>query len=388
MKTPAWHLPWKTMSDPPHALLDLLRGCNITCTACYNQSPAHVKTLEEIEKELCTLMAHRKLQSVSLVGGEVTLHPKLCEIVSLVKSYGLCVEIFTNGLLLDPSLLERLAEAGTDVIFLHIDSGQNRPDIAPPASPSELSRLAHRKAALIASHGLDAGLAITAYKNHSEEVVTAIKTVLNSPFLNYLLVTCHRDLSGLESIQGNLYTGMRGKFRDRATPVADGMTMEELSDLLQTRLRFQPFACIGSNINDKDPRWLSYLIATLHRDEVLKDSLYMKASLCERFFLAWSHFKTGRYPMYNRQNETRSRMQLFLNALTGGRFFPTLAFLAKIRRDGLHLHLKRLLFQCPAFVTKDGCVIHCRNCPDAVVKHGTLVPVCICDYVHAPEGTS
>ena len=45
------HLPW-TLATVPHAVLDILRGCNICCRDCYNSEPNHVKTLAEIDAEL------------------------------------------------------------------------------------------------------------------------------------------------------------------------------------------------------------------------------------------------------------------------------------------------------------------------------------------------
>jgi hypothetical protein len=56
-------------------------------------------------------------------------------------------------------------------------------------------------------------------------------------------------------------------------------------------------------------------------------------------------------------------------------------FLIRACRPGGRLGTKRLLFQCPAQVEQDGTLTHCRNCPDAVVKHGGLVPLCISDKV-------
>ena len=76
-------------------------------------------------------------------------------------------------------------------------------------------------------------------------------------------------------------------------------------------------------------------------------------------------------------------MQLFLNALSGGRFLHNLMFLLRSCGRGSRLAAKKILFQCPAVVREDGAVIHCFNCPDAVVKNGTLVPVCISDKIGA-----
>ena len=79
----AWKLPWQA-EMVPHAVIDILRECNIRCRACYNtQPPAKPKPLEHIETELDILLTHRRLSSISLLGGEVTLHPQVFDIIRL-----------------------------------------------------------------------------------------------------------------------------------------------------------------------------------------------------------------------------------------------------------------------------------------------------------------
>ena len=133
MKNGAIRLPW-TSDTVPHAVLDILRGCNIRCRDCYNLQPDHVRPLAEIEEQLDALMCLRRLQSVSIVGGEITLHPDLVEIIRLVRQRGLFVELFTNGVALNDDLLARLKEAGANVIFLHIEPQQRRPDLPAEAT--------------------------------------------------------------------------------------------------------------------------------------------------------------------------------------------------------------------------------------------------------------
>jgi hypothetical protein len=87
--------------------------------------------------------------------------------------------------------------------------------------------------------------------------------------------------------------------------------------------------------------------------------------------------------MYQRQNPALFRVHLILNALTGGKFIQNLFFLLRSVDKGTRLCAKKVLFQSPAYVKDDGIVVHCFNCPDAVVKNGTLVPVCISDKVAA-----
>ena len=381
MKVAAWHLPWKTSEDVPHALLDIIRGCNIRCSACYNTAPNRIKSMAEIEREIDSLLSFRKLQSVSIVGGEVTLHPELCTIVRSLKSRGLGVAIFTNAVLLDAPTLAELAEAGADLIFLHIDGGQIRPDLQPCASPEELRDLITAKAALVSEHGIEVGLAMTAYEGQLEEVADFIQTVLESSCLHYLIVTLHRDLSNIANIQGDLFSGMKGKFEDHLRQAQDVLTNNDMMQLMKNKYGFMPFAFIGSNVDRSDPRWVSYLIATTHRWGRMRSRLNVRASMFERIYLYLSHFFTGRYPMYQRQNSVLFRIQLLLNALTGGRCMQNILFLLRSGGSGARISAKKILFQCPALMNEDGIVIHCLNCPDAVVKNGTLVPVCISDKV-------
>ena len=127
-------------------MLDILRGCNVRCRDCYNLQPDRIKPLAEIEAQLDALMRLRKLQSVSIVGGEITLHPHLVEIVRRVRRRGLFVELFTNGVLLNDDLLARLKQAGANVIFLHIEPHQRRPDLPAGATDEDLKRLRQEKA--------------------------------------------------------------------------------------------------------------------------------------------------------------------------------------------------------------------------------------------------
>ena len=136
MKPQALRLPW-TSETVPHAVLDILRGCNIRCRDCYNLQPDHIRPLAEIEAQLDALMRLRRLHSVSLVGGEITLHPELIEIVQSVRQRGLFVELFTNGVALNDDLLARLKQAGANVIFLHIETDQRR-QICQPDPPSKI----------------------------------------------------------------------------------------------------------------------------------------------------------------------------------------------------------------------------------------------------------
>lgn len=379
MAVNAWHLPWGR-ETVPHGLLDVIRGCNISCRACYNSLPPSVSTMPEIEAELETLMAHRRLGSVSIVGGEVLLHPELCDIVRLIKKNGFCAQIYTNGLLLDDMVLDDLKSAGLDIISLHIERGQARPDLPENASFDQLRKLWETKAELITRHGIDVGLTLTAFEDTLDEVYNTVSFVNDSPHINYLLVTLFRDTDRFSEISGGLLSGeLRGRLCDPSLKRVDTLSNIQMSRLLQERLGLRPFGYLGSNKDAGDPRWLSFLVATRRnrKGEVVKYAA--KASAFERAYLALSLKFKGKYPMYRRQSSPQLFMHLALNGLAGGDFWGNARFLLGSLLSPGRLRAKRLLFQCPAEVEADGTVVHCSNCPDVVVKDGEFVPVCLAD---------
>jgi len=54
-------------------------------------------------------------------------------------------------------------------------------------------------------------------------------------------------------------------------------------------------------------------------------------------------------------------------------------------RPGTRLAGTALTFQQPAAVSPDGRLVYCRECPDATVRNGVLVPVCLADHIAGPD---
>jgi hypothetical protein len=142
-----------------------------------------------------------------------------------------------------------------------------------------------------------------------------------------------------------------------------------------------PFGYIGSNVDANEPRWLSFLTAAVNKENKLIFQRSLKPTWVEGAFLDIARRFTGRYPFYQPQHAGRFALHLLLNGLAGGGFVNNLKLLAKSCRSGTRLGLKRLLFQWPATFDAQGRVIHCQCCPDAVLKNGYLVPLCISDLI-------
>jgi len=381
--TTAMQLPWR-LNDVPHAVLDILRGCNIRCRSCYNSQPNRVKPLAEIETELDTLMRLRKLHSVTIVGGEITLHPDLVEIVRRVRRRGLFVELCSNGVQLDDALLAALAQAGANVIFLHIEPNQLRPDLPENATADDVRRLRAEKAALVAAHGIQVGLTVTAYPDKLEEVQDVFAFALESPHICWLLVTWCRDITRMPPIHGDLESGMSAESGfARHHGREEEASLQKIGQLLDTKYGLRPFGFIGSNLDATDRRWLSFIIATVHRRGELAAHKSLRPTVFEKAFLELSHKLNGHYPFFQAQKAVQFAFHLLLNGLAGGGFAENLKLLRQALRPGAQLRAKRFLFQRPASFDEQGRVVCCECCPDAVLKNGRLVPVCISDQVVA-----
>jgi len=374
-------LPW-TLENVPHAILDILRGCNIRCRSCYNSQPNRILPLSEIEAQLDDLMRLRKLHSVSIVGGEITLHPDLVEIVRRVRQRGLFVELCTNGVELNDRLLASLAEAGANVIFLHIEPGQLRPDLPMNATDDDVRRLRAAKAALVAAHGIDAGLTVTAYPEKLKEVEEAFSFALESPHVFWLLVTWWRDIVRMPPIHGDLTNGMSSDCGfERHQGREEEAAFRAVEQLLEAKFNLRPFGVIGSNLDAADWRWLSFIVVEAHRRDRRLAHQSLRPTWLEKMFIELTRKLRGRYPFYQAQHGWQLALHLMLNSMAGGHLAGNLKLLRQACLPGARLTVRRFLFQRPAAFDENGRVVHCRCCPDAVVKNGRLVPLCISDRV-------
>lgn len=108
---------------PAFASIELTYLCNLACRFCYNpvQRRGQVRShpLPEPEsppltyEEILSLLDQLKEMNVlflTLTGGEPLVHPQFWEIAEAAKARGFALRIFTNGVLIDEAVADRLAE--------------------------------------------------------------------------------------------------------------------------------------------------------------------------------------------------------------------------------------------------------------------------------------
>jgi radical SAM protein with 4Fe4S-binding SPASM domain len=114
---------WKVASDtctPLGATIELTLRCNLRCVHCYNFDravpyPKERAGAELTPPEILSLLddlARAGCLFLSLTGGEALLHPHLDEIVRRGRERRFAVRVKSNGTLLTPARVARLAEAG------------------------------------------------------------------------------------------------------------------------------------------------------------------------------------------------------------------------------------------------------------------------------------
>lgn len=365
----------------PYGTLDLLRGCNVSCPGCYNGPGRLVKPLRQVITELHQMLALRRLHTVALVGGEPTLHPQLVDIVRYIASQRLHVSLLSNGVLLDAALLGRLKAAGLHAVYLHIQRGQQRPDAPEHSTLEQLRALRRHKAELIAAHGLEVGLSAIAYKSRLSDIRELVTEVIESPFIRLLLVTEFTDPEKFAGLTGDVRSGLRGPPPSEACPSdmdAEEVCSQDILELMDGQ-GMQPFAHLGSSRDVREPRWLLYLVGVVHTPEGPLRAASLRSSLSDRLLIRLPYWLFKRHAAWYQAGPAIFRWQLIFNAISGGAWRRNLRLLTASWQRRAELKHKHLLFQQGPTLAADGAVVFCRDCPDATMFRGRLVPLCLAD---------
>ncbi len=99
--------------------IELVAACNLACAHCYAEAGASRTERLDFETILALLedAAAIGFRKVQLTGGDPLLSPHLLPAVDAAREWGLEVEIFTNGLLLDPPLVAALGPRAVRLAF-------------------------------------------------------------------------------------------------------------------------------------------------------------------------------------------------------------------------------------------------------------------------------
>ncbi|MBW2534352.1 MAG: radical SAM protein [Deltaproteobacteria bacterium] len=358
-------------ADTPHATLEVNSECNIRCRHCYNLDRPGTKSVEQIRQELDELLRRRRLDTVSLVGGEPTLHPHIAEVVRAVKKRGLVCQLLTNGVAFledeQDRLLRQLVAAGVDRFLVHIDAGQRHVH-------GDVDAARHAVFERLERHQVYFGLSVTLTRGNEGCLPGLVRQFAQYRYFDGLFVTMAMDMA-------HAFDPSRSNEHDPSLAAVDRSMVRALG--------VSPSAYLPSNLDDEAVAWLMYFF-------------YLNVDTGEAFGLS---------PRYNRMfrrfyrrlkgreffGETCSPAWfvpgLALSALTELALAPRrlIELLRVLRRSragrGLRFHYV-VIQEPPRYSAAHGQVELCYQCPDATLRRDRLMPVCIASWLSPADGAA
>ncbi len=356
--------PVKTaLRDVPHLVLEPTFECNLACRVCYNRARGGRKTLEQIRGEIALGMTRRRLETISILGGEPTLHPDLPEIIRHIKSLNLTCEILTNGLrLLGPGggeLLDQLIAAGLDRIVFHVDAGQPRAD--------DVEETRRRLAEMAEKRRLFFALSVTVYPETQATIPTIMRRYAGYRLFEGILATLTREDASL-------------------APRPAGVAAAELDLLPEYRaiardMDIEPADYLPTNLSDEDISWLQYF----YYFNAATGRAFDLSPRTTRIIRRWLRLLNGREVFGATVNPAWFPVTFLATALVELLVRARLVRFWKTLRHGGRGALRFqfiIIQQGPEFNRERRSFQMCFHCPDATIRNGKLTPVCLADRIN------
>ncbi|MFA5335381.1 MAG: radical SAM protein [Candidatus Omnitrophota bacterium] len=379
-------MPWKAASSP-HFALEINKKCNISCKGCYKKLDGTTKDMKHIMLELDALLSKRRIQTVSICGGEPTLHPELCDIVNYIHSKKIKTSLVTNGLILDGSLLDRLKKSGLDIVMLHIDEGQDRPDLFGKPREEGIRILRSKMAAMIASRGMDVGISVTIYKENLPSVRGLVRSILESENINYLFATNYFDPRAFVKQSMLLRSGSadRGPWEETEK---SRTTNRDIQVVLERDLLLEPFSYLPydglTTGENADFSWISYYVPVMRSGDGY-EIFRIRSNRFDKMLIHAHRLVSGRFAFYFKHKPAVTAARVIINAVTTGRMREGVDFIKKSKKWNTGIRAKSFVFESGPRLTKNGEISCCVFCPNATLRDKKLVHLCLADSLEEIE---
>lgn len=377
-----YRLPW-SLTDNGISWLEVTNKCNLACEGCYrDQRGGGHKSLGEIAADLDVFRRHRQSDCMSIAGGDPLVHPRIVEIVAMVKAGGWKPILNTNGLALTPELLRDLKRAGVFGFTFHVDASQVRPD-SHATCEREHNSLRQKLAEMVAAEG-NIGCAFNQTVNAKTlaEVPDVVRWARKRPDLVHSVVfILYRQpfmMGAYDYFVGDRRIVPRESYEDCTWGGSNRVTA---TDVVRTIREAEPeyWPCAYLN-GTEDPNSFKWLLA-------------MRAAAGERTFGFFSprfmeaaqttnHFLRRRWLAYCSPKELRCGLSAALLLAPFDHRMRGIAwrwFGSALRRPSLWLrpvHLQTFAIIQPIDVLPDGRMNMCDGCPDLTVYEGRLYWSC------------
>jgi hypothetical protein len=362
-------MPW-TEETAPSLMLQITDSCNVRCRACYSPRSDIFRSLDDLASDLDRGRARRKLHTVTLTGGEPTLHPDIEAIVRTIKDRRLHCFLLTNGVTMDASLMQRLKRAGLDSVLFHVDTGQSRSDLPDPPSINDCQKRLGELLALAAEHKVDASQSWTIYPEQDGQWRDVISLFLNDPTMSFLFMSRAIQADSLEPDRNG------GPSPFGLMPHLKG----EVRDFLRER-SIEPFAYIPAVTRDgrktDETCWLSWFVPQIRRAGELSGAYRFRSTWIDRLFMFLPKWISGRHIHKSSQNGFVTGLRVAINALSSAQPLHGARFLLRSLKPGSKLRHKMIVYDDGPFITQENEIAFCEYCPTAVVRNDKLVRCCL-----------
>ncbi len=377
-----YRLPW-TLTDNVLGWLEPTKRCNIACVGCYSKNdPKSDKSLAQVRADLDVFTSRRRMDSISIAGGDPLIHPEIVDIVRMIRhDYGLKPVINTNGVALTEDLLVALKDAGLHGFTFHVDSSQGRPHWK-KKTEVELCEVRLRFAEMVARvGGLSVAFNATIFPHTLDQVPALVRwagehiDIVHS--MVFILFRTSRASEFDYFAQGKpvevedlVYLGQE----KNPEPLKAQQVVDKIREADPD---YEPSAYLGGTVDPESFKWL--LAGRLGDGE--RTYGYVGPKYMELVQGA-HHLATGRYLAYSKPemlSHGRS-MLLGFSAVDGptrkalGRW--SFAVAKRPWRAARPLHFQSLLVIQPIDMMADGSINMCDGCPDMTVQDGELVWSC------------
>lgn len=361
-----------SVKETPHLTIETNLTCNIQCRGCYNLYKTYVKPLSQIKSDIDLALKKRNLETITLLGGEPTLHPDLIEIMQYIKSKNVTCEMLTNGVAFledrKDILLNRIIQAGLDRIVLHVDVGQSK-------IHNDINAVRHTLFKKFEKRKIFFSLSTTIYHENRGEISSLMKD-----FSRY------RYFDGILSI---LEICVPNNFFKDYVPGKNPQLFYEY-ERISEELNVQPTAYIPSSLDDAEISWLNYFY---YFNTKTQETMSISPEY-SRFFRKAYRFFTGRHIFGVTTSPWLSPFSFLLTCLVEISLHPKKFFeITKLIRQShwlRHLRFHFILIQNgPEFNHEKNQIQMCYHCPDATIRNGKLTPLCVADLINPfPENAN
>jgi len=386
-----YRLPW-TLTDNVLAWLEPTKRCNLACVGCYSRNdPKSDKALDAVRQDIEALIAHRKVDSISIAGGDPLVYPYIVPLVKMIaEDYGKKPIINTNGLALSPELLRELKDAGLYGFTFHIDSTQNRPEWK-DADELKLCELRLEYARMVAEAG---GLSVAFNATITRDTLRFVPDLVDWAQAHVDIVHSMVFILFRTTRTGEFDYFANGKpvamndvvYLDQDDNPEPLEAREVVATIRERHPDFAPCAFLGGTKDPQSFKWLlTGRLATKEKVYGYVGPRYMELIQTGHHALKGHYFAYAPTPMLR---AGRSMLAAFAPVDAGVR-----SAARSYAKDALRMPLRvppRVHFQSiviiqPIDMMADGEMNMCDGCPDMTVKDGQLLWSCRLDE-HTAHG--